>query len=337
MQKSSKRFVISDSGLNSQGFRLLTEGAQLEQFLKNPVLLFNHIRPTGNSNDQILPLGRWCDIQVEGDKITGCPEFDDTDDFAMKIFKKVENGTLNMCSAGAEPLKTSATDYLPGQTHETVTEWSLKEASIVDIGSNPEALAIRLYKSNEGVLELADGKLSDSIPTIQLKDKMEDPKNEKLSEEEKKKLAEQEAEKKLADEEKDKKMKQLMEENEKLKEEVKKMKDGQKDEKVKNLVAQARTDEKITEKQEAKYIRLANADFDGTKELLDSMPKHITLKSQFDGNPAEEEAKLDRLKTLSAKSGKELFREGGFRELKELDVETYKLKYKDYFGVLPKE
>lgn len=167
MPLSSKRFVISTSGLNSQGFRMLTSGAVLDGFIKNPVLLFNHIRPEGNMKNQILPIGHWQDIKVEGDEITGVPYFDDKDEFAMQIYNKVEGGHIRMCSAGAEPLETSkrSKDLLPGQKLATVTKWLLKEGSICDIGANPDSLNVALYDSNDKQIKLSESTIDTLQPT----------------------------------------------------------------------------------------------------------------------------------------------------------------------------
>lgn len=160
MPLSTKRFVISTSALNSQGFRMLTEGANLDGFKKNPVLLWNHIRPEGNLKNQILPLGHWPaeHLQVNGDEISGIPFFDDKDEFAMSIFNKVEGGHIRMCSAGAKPIEISddEADKLPGQEAPTVTKWSLQEASICDIGANPDSLVVALYDNDDKLITLGD-------------------------------------------------------------------------------------------------------------------------------------------------------------------------------------
>src|SRR5690606_26615306 len=168
MPKSTKRFVLSTNALNSQGFRMLTDGCAIESFKKNPVMLFNHIRPEGNQRNQILPLGHWEDVQVEGDKITAVPVFDDKDEFAMSIYNKVEAGHIRMASVGASPLATSKKKdlMLPGQKHETVTKWTMHEASIVDVGANPEALSVALYDSNDKLINLSESRLETLIPKI---------------------------------------------------------------------------------------------------------------------------------------------------------------------------
>lgn len=35
-------FVLHDESVNTYGFRMLTSGANLEEFKKNPVMLLNH-------------------------------------------------------------------------------------------------------------------------------------------------------------------------------------------------------------------------------------------------------------------------------------------------------
>ena len=144
---------------------MLTSGAVIDGFIKNPVLLFNHIRPEGNMKNQILPIGHWQDIKVEGDEITGVPYFDDKDEFAMQIYNKVEGGHIRMCSAGAEPLETSkrSKDLLPGQKLATVTKWLLKEGSICDIGANPDSLNVALYDADDKQIKLSES----TIDTLQ--------------------------------------------------------------------------------------------------------------------------------------------------------------------------
>lgn len=44
----SKRIILSDSSLNRYGYRVLTEGINLEAFKKNPVMLYMHLRDEGS-------------------------------------------------------------------------------------------------------------------------------------------------------------------------------------------------------------------------------------------------------------------------------------------------
>lgn len=158
MKRTSKRYVITTSALNCYFFRILTEGIDITQYGKNSILLWMHQRPRGLSKDEVLPLGRVVDIRIEGDQITCALEFDETDDFAMQIYNKYENGTLNMLSAGVIPLEWSEDPalMLPGQIGPTVTKGKLFEVSCVDIGGNDDALPCTLYGADDAIIQLSD-------------------------------------------------------------------------------------------------------------------------------------------------------------------------------------
>ena len=104
MKKSTKRFILSTEAKNSNGFRVRTAGINLADFKSNPLLLWLHKRPKGERADEILPLGRWEDIELKDGVVSAVPVFDEDDEFAMRIYKKVENGSLKMASAGLLPL-----------------------------------------------------------------------------------------------------------------------------------------------------------------------------------------------------------------------------------------
>lgn len=146
-----KTFVLHDESVNTYGFRMLTSGANLEEFRRNPVMLYNH-----NSYD--LPIGRWDNIRIEGGKILADAVFDDAEDpRAKEIAGKVERGMLRMASIGAWPpeeVSDAESLRLPGQTGVTVTRWTVREASICTIGSNHNALV--LYDRRGERIDLSD-------------------------------------------------------------------------------------------------------------------------------------------------------------------------------------
>lgn len=146
MKRTTKRYVITTSAVNCYGYRVLSDGVDFSQYNNNPILTWMHTRADGTNRNQILPLGRVVDIRKEGDAWTGQPEFDDTDSFAMSIYNKYENGTLNMLSLEAQPLQVSddASLMLPGQTGPTVTRCKVTAISAVDRGGNDEALPVKL-------------------------------------------------------------------------------------------------------------------------------------------------------------------------------------------------
>lgn len=158
-----KEVIISTSGLNSYGSRVLTSGLDTSQYQRNPVLLWMHRR--GGEN---MPIGRMENLRVDGDRLIGTPVFDEKDEFAKKIASKWADGYLNMCSAGIEILEcsTDPTLIVEGQTRATATAAKLVEVSIVDIGANDEAL--KLYGGGK-LLELAAGQDCDLLPLVKLR------------------------------------------------------------------------------------------------------------------------------------------------------------------------
>lgn len=145
MKISSKRFVISSEAKNKNDFRVRSEGIGLIDFKSNPLFLWMHKRPEGKNKDEILPIGNIVEIALKDGKLTGKLAFDETDEFALSLYEKVENGTLRMVSAGLLPL-TWSKDNNGEVWLETST---LFEVSLVDIGSNAEAIAVTLYQKEK--------------------------------------------------------------------------------------------------------------------------------------------------------------------------------------------
>jgi hypothetical protein len=150
-----KTFVLHDESLNNYGFWAMTSGCDLTQFIKNPLMLWCHSRAWGDKEDEVLPIGHWENIRVEGDQILADAVFD-ADEFSQKIAAKVESGTLRMASAGLRVIEESNDPkYIKvGQRYATVLKWAMKEASIVDIGANNNALA--LYDHSGKIMQLSD-------------------------------------------------------------------------------------------------------------------------------------------------------------------------------------
>ena len=165
----AKEGIITTSGLNCYGGRVLTSGGNLTQFEKNPVLLYMHRR---GFDGKTMPIGRIENLRIEGDKLIGTPVFDEKDEFARQIGQKWEDGFLRMFSAGIEIIETSAEAslMLPGQTRPTITKWKLEEVSIVDIGGNDEALRLS-YQGK--ILNLFAGEDSDVLPILSDKEHAE--------------------------------------------------------------------------------------------------------------------------------------------------------------------
>ena len=137
------QFIINTENVNSYGYRVLTDGIDYAQYMRNPVVLFMHQRD-GYSNKGSEVIGRCTRLYKEGTTLIAEVEFDEQDEFAKKIAGKVERGYIRMASMFAE-IKSVSTEpqyILEGQVYETVTACKLVEISIVDIGGNDNALKL---------------------------------------------------------------------------------------------------------------------------------------------------------------------------------------------------
>lgn len=125
-------FLVSDESDNSYGFKVLTEGIDTTQFEKNPIMLYMHERPT--------IIGRWENLRKEDNKLYADAIFDTESEKGKEVARQVEQGFLRGASLGItyqkEDLKNSVLE-----------KCQLYEISIVDIGSNPNAL--KLYETTE--------------------------------------------------------------------------------------------------------------------------------------------------------------------------------------------
>lgn len=161
-------FVISDESINSYGFRVLTDGIDLSLFKKNPIALWVHSRSRNGWGAQIepLPIGKWENIRIEDKKLLADLVFDEDDEFAVKLKKKVEKRIINMASAGLRVIATSEDSavLLKGQTRPTVIKSLLAEASLVDIGSNRNALRLQDEFGEE--INLSDSGSNHLLPLL---------------------------------------------------------------------------------------------------------------------------------------------------------------------------
>ncbi len=157
-RKIDKEYVLSDSTVNEYGFRLLTEGYQIESFRKNPIGYYMHRRDEGVAL-------KWEDLRVADDKVLGTPVINFSNARGEQLYDEAENGFLNAASVGHIVVLEYSTDpemMLPGQTGPTITKWYNKECSLVDIPGNCNALT-RLYDAQENELNLVDLGINASV------------------------------------------------------------------------------------------------------------------------------------------------------------------------------
>ncbi len=132
-----KRVRITNDSLNSYGTRVLTAGMNVEQYQRNPVLLYMHER--GNV------IGYVKDLKVEDGEVTGELMFDEASELSVRCKKQYEFGSLKMVSVALDILETSEDPELlvQGQTGPTITRSKLFEVSLVDIGANDDAIVLQ--------------------------------------------------------------------------------------------------------------------------------------------------------------------------------------------------
>jgi len=150
-KKIDKTYQLSDSSVNEYGFRLLTEGYQLDEFNKNPIGYYMHQRENGVAL-------RWDNLRIDGDAVLAEPVINMANDRGEQTYDEAENGFLNAASVGHIVVLEYSTDpaiMLPGQTGPTITKWYNKECSLVDIPGNCNSLT-KLYDIQDNLINLSD-------------------------------------------------------------------------------------------------------------------------------------------------------------------------------------
>lgn len=320
-------FILHDDSVNTYRFRMLTAGANLEEFRRNPVMFLHH-------QDYDLPIGRWENIRVEGSQILADAVFDEQDDQAMKVKGKVDRGFIRMASIGAWAPEEKTEDpamMLPGQTGPTVTKWTVREASIVAIGANHNAM--RMYDRTTGeqidlsdtdaVLRLMDDLTlkTDNMSTLKTILKLHDNASDADIEAAVQTLQQETESLKQANA-------TLADENKQLKEAAEataqQRQQEQKAEAVK-LVDAAVRDGRLNASGKEAFIALFDADFEKAKATLEAIPAVKSVTAQIEQGKAE-------LEDLAAKSWDQLDREDLLVKLRDLSPELYAQKKQEKFG-----
>lgn len=322
-------FVLHDESVNTYGFRMLTSGANLEEFRKNPVLFLNH-------KDWELPIGRWENIRIEGTRILADAVFDENDEEAIKVMKKVETDFVRMASVGAWPpeeVSDAPELKLPGQTMPTVTRWTVREASVVTIGANHNALVMYDRQTGKQI------DLTDATSVVRLMDINIHSNTENMNENLKGvlKLQDSATEADIVGA-----VKTLIANNDRLSEENRVLKEEKAEQERIRMEAQraegvalvdaAVKDGRIDAAGRNAYLALFDKDFESAKAVLAAIPHRKSVVSQIDAAKGQQQTELA---DLASKTWDELDRAGRLVELKDKAPELYREKFKARFGTEP--
>lgn len=322
-------FVLHDESVNTYGFRMLTSGANLEEFRKNPVLFLNH-------KDWELPIGRWENIRIEGTRILADAVFDENDEEAIKVMKKVETDFVRMASIGAWPpeeVSDAPELKLPGQTMPTVTRWTVREASVVTIGANHNALVMYDRQTGKQI------DLTDATSVVRLMDINIHSNTENMNENLKGVLKLQDS---ATEAEVVGAVKTLIANNDRLSEENRVLKEEKAEQERIRMEAQraegvalvdaAVKDGRIDAAGRNAYLALFDKDFESAKAVLAAIPYRKSVVSQIDAAKGQQQTELS---DLASKTWDELDRAGRLVELKDKAPELYREKFKARFGTDP--
>lgn len=317
-----KTFKATDESLNSYGFWVKTDGGDLSDFLNNPIALWNHHRSFRGTNDEVLPIGIWNNMQKKGAEILFDFEPDMEDEFAAKIGRKVEKGHIKGCSIGILPLEWSEDPrhLKPGQRRPTVMKWKLLELSVCDIPSNRNSLS--LYDQEGKLINLSEGDEC-PIPLLNSQNKMDELKQLGLS----LGLGESVTLSQITAVYKQQEGKIT-----ELTAEIKRMKDAEasrRQDEVKNLLDAATTESRIDGTQRASWEKLFAADYDSAKNLLSSLAPKAKLADAVVETVTKGEIKKHNGKTFSELRKTD---PAVLAELKEKNLNLFNELYESEFG-----
>lgn len=137
--------TISTEDIDRDGDIVRASGAQLENYMRNPVVLLGH-----DYHD--LPVGKTLELRiVPGVGICARFQFPEKGlyDKADQVRALWDAGFLNAASIGFNPLKSINLDPQKPWGPQEYIEWELLEWSIVTVPANQDALRLALNASDE--------------------------------------------------------------------------------------------------------------------------------------------------------------------------------------------
>ncbi len=143
------RMIASTPDVDRDKDRVIATGARLDNFLKNPVLMYGH-----NYRDPWALIGKAADLQVDAGGINFQPELREpaNDSDPMTVIRALwDQKLLRAASIGFNPTKWMENEV----GGRDFVEWELLEISIVPIPANQNALRLAAKAIDGGGEELA--------------------------------------------------------------------------------------------------------------------------------------------------------------------------------------
>lgn len=122
--------IVATDAIDRHGEILSIEGVDLKAYKQNPVVLWAHDYGS-------LPIAKAVGIKKEDGKIVAKMEFNENDEFAMKVYQAIKDGFLNAFSIGFIPTDAK---YIEGKDALMWTQSEMIEFSVVPVPANAEAL-----------------------------------------------------------------------------------------------------------------------------------------------------------------------------------------------------
>lgn len=137
-EKRQAEFVISTEAVDTYNTVFKVDGWDFERYSRTPVVSYNH---STWSSDPDMIIGT-SEIRVEGSNVIALLTLEGGNPVADKVWRKIQNGSLNMASVGANVLEWRYGDFDKGENPDVIyfIRQELLEWSVVPVGSNPDAL-----------------------------------------------------------------------------------------------------------------------------------------------------------------------------------------------------
>ncbi len=143
------RMIASTPDVDRDKDRVMPNGAKLENFIKNPVLMYGH-----NYRDPWALIGKVGDLQIDSSGLNFVPELREAanDSDPMTVIRALwDQKLLRAASIGFNPTKWMENEV----GGRDFVEWELLEISIVPIPANQNALRLAAKAIDGGGEELA--------------------------------------------------------------------------------------------------------------------------------------------------------------------------------------